>query len=781
MSRDFVLEIKPLRVSHATQKLEIGSTLQERYRVVRFIGRGGMGAVFLCEDLRLPGKKWALKEMILHDPGVAEQVRDSFVREARFLAGLRHRSLPSIVDVFSVDDRQYLVMEFIEGVTLAQKVENDGVPSDTVALSWALELAQVLDYLHRQDRPIIFRDLKPENIIITEEGHVKVIDFGLARHFEPGKRRDTQASGTVGYAPPEQWEDSGQSDPRSDIYSLAATLYYVLTGRPPSPVYGSHRIRPYRPDIDPGIEALVLKCLQPDPSQRYSSAAELIRDLLMLLSEDRHQGAMARAETSSPSELRLPPSDIGKQRISAMRRPYRAPKRLPSLLSAAIVLFLVGLLLPLLTSSVPSANKLNVSEDQIAELLQVTDPLKAEARDLMERGLLKEAIAKLDDLCTRYPQDPEALILKSNAYAQLSELETYTLPVLSSWHGSEREGMQMLYGFALAQLELNRERIGKKPQVVLDLFDDRSNNEALLSIVSDLTSDSKVPLILGPYNSQQTRLITPLTESKGVPVLAPVASDPQVFNTGRYVFSASETDIKKIQLLASYMYDSGFRTVAIFSDSSSVLSRSWAEMFLERFQEKGGLIALAESYPDNQVDFSSQVAQAKAKGADCIFLAEYKVPPVLNFLEALKSADWHPVVGAQTAVFSDNLFRRGEKLVDGLLLSTYYVPDSGDPVNKTFTREFRQMFESRKPTHREANSYDVLKLVVAGLDEVGSDREKLREYFSSIGESRPPYEGVSGKFSLEHNLGIREPHIIRVEQGAYRLMHTGHQAAGASN
>ena len=201
--------------------------MMNRYRVVRFVGRGGMGAVYLCEDLRLPGKQWALKEMILHDPGVAEQVRDSFQREAQFLAGLRHRSLPLIVDVFSIEDRQYLVMEFIHGETLAQRVENQGVPSDTTALSWALELAQVLDYLHRQDRPIIFRDLKPENIIITDDGHVKVIDFGLARHFEPGKRRDTQASGTVGYAPPEQWEDSGQSDPRSDIYSLAATLFYV--------------------------------------------------------------------------------------------------------------------------------------------------------------------------------------------------------------------------------------------------------------------------------------------------------------------------------------------------------------------------------------------------------------------------------------------------------------------------------------------------------------------------------------------------------------------------
>lgn len=750
----------------ASQKIEPGTVLQDRYRVVRYIGRGGMGAVYQCEDQRLPGKKWALKEMILQDPGIAEQVRDSFVREARFLAGLRHRSLPTIVDVFSIEARQYLVMEFIEGVTLAQKVERDGIPSDTQALSWALELAQVLDYLHRQDRPIIFRDLKPENIMINEEGHVKVIDFGLARHFEPGKRRDTQASGTVGYAPPEQWEDTGQSDPRSDIYSLAASLFYVLTGRPPSPVYGSHRIRPYRPEIDPGIEALVLKCLQPDPSQRYSSAAELIKDLLILLSEEKHQGAMHKLE-SRPSDSVMSLRPARKTKVGHLRTPYRSPKKLPSLLGVGLVLFLVGLLLPFVKLQRTSTLKAT-SDDQIAELLHQTDPLKAEAIRLMDQGKYNEAIAMLDGIFSRYPEDPEALILKSNAYAQLSELEHYTLPVLASLHGPEREGLQLLYGFALAQLELNRERIGKKPQIVLELYDDRSNNESLLSQVSKLATDPKVPLILGPFTSQQTRLIAPVTESKGLPVIAPVASDPQVFSTGRYIFSAGETDIRKIKLLATYLHRSGHQKAAIFTDASSVISRSWGEAFLETFQDEGGLIALSDEYPNNQVDFSSQVQAARDRGADCIFIAEYRIPPVLHFCESLAQAGWHPTVAAQTAVFSDSLFRRGDALVDGLLLATYYLPEGGDAENKEFNREFRQTFDGRRPTHREANSYDVLKLVVEALDTVGPDRDKIQHYIEALGTTEEPVEGVSGTFALSRNLGERKAYIIKVENGTYR-------------
>lgn len=745
--------------------------MQERYRVVRFIGRGGMGAVYLCEDLRLPGKKWALKEMILHDPGVAEQVRDSFTREAQFLAGLRHRSLPTIVDVFSHSDRQYLVMEFIEGQTLAQRVESEGIPSDSLALSWALELAQVLDYLHRQDRPIIFRDLKPENIMINEEGHIKVIDFGLARHFEPGKRRDTQASGTVGYAPPEQWEDSGQSDPRSDIYSLAATLFFVLTGRPPSPIYGSHRIRPYRPDIDPGIEALVLKCLQPDPAQRYSSAAELIKDLLILLSEDKHQGVLHNSELTSvkeelPSVRTTPP----KGRVPSMKPPLSFPRKLPSLLGTSLVLFLVGLLLPFVNWERTSTTTTN-GEDQITMILSQTATQKAEAQAFLEQGKFEEAIALLDSLVTKYPQDPEALILKNNAYAVFSGSERYKIPVISSWHGSEREGLQLLYGYAMAQSNLNRERLNnKQPLIELKLYDDRSDTEKLLSIAKELTLDDSVKLILGPYNSQQTRLIAPIANSQGVPVLAPIASDPQVLSTGRYIFSAADTDAKKITAQANYLYDKGARKVAIFMDGSSIVSRSSGEAFLEAFQERGGLIAVAEEYPVNQVDFSEQIKDARSKGADCVFLGEYRLLPVINFCESLRATDWRPKVAAQTAVFSENLFRRGNEVVEGLLLSTYYVPEEGGQNSRDLSKEFRQTFGLNKPTHREVTAYDALTLAVKAIDTVGLDREKIQQYLTDIGDKLPAYEGISGKFAVARTLGERAAYIIEVQGGQYKLV-----------
>ena len=757
----------------SSPRLDLGTTMMNRYKIVRFIGRGGMGAVYLCEDLRLPGKEWALKEMILHEPGVAEQVRESFQREAQFLAGLRHRSLPLIVDVFSIDDRQYIVMEYIHGETLAQRVENRGVPSDTVALSWALELAQVLDYLHRQERPIIFRDLKPENIIITDDGHVRVIDFGLARHFEPGKRRDTQASGTVGYAPPEQWEDSGQSDPRSDIYSLAATLFYVLTGKPPSPIYGSHRIRPFRPDIDPGIEALVLRCLQPDPSQRYRSAAELIHDLLILLSEERHQGAMIRPElgesTKAPSRSRGN-KPRGGYRPTALKAPLKYPDKLPYLLGAGLILFLIGALMPFVTWN-PNAVPIGHSRhDGITDLLDETERVKDEVKILMTSGNYSQALSILDGLLTRHPQDAEAHILKNNSYVAMSGQKPVTIGIISSWHGSEREGFQLLYGYALAQSQLNAHRVGSNPLISLQLHDDRSDNERLLEIVQEVAGDPSIPVVVGPYTSQEARLAAPLFNSRGLPALSPVASDPQLLSIGRYLLCVSDTDHQKVKALADRLYADGGRQAAVFANEGSILSRSLAEVFIEAFQAKGGKIALNETYPPNQIDYSLQATQAQSKGADCVFLGEYRTQPVIGFCEAIKQLGLNLKVAAQTPGYSESIFRNGPEAVEGLYVSTYYTPEGGSSANTAFVREFRQNFGGRSPSHREAQAYDSLRLAVEAVDAVGADRQKVLSYLENIGNKKPPYQGVSGSFAPSKNLDLRPPHILRIEKGAYRLL-----------
>ncbi len=211
--------------------------LQGRYRLVAQIGEGGFGAVYKGEDLRLGNRLVAVKEMKPSGlkPLELKEATDAFQREAMLLTGLKHPSLPAIHDQFTEDGQWYLVMDFIQGRTLESylaKAPKGRLPVRE-AFNIALQLCNVLDYLHSQQPPIIFRDLKPSNIMLTPEGQVYLIDFGIARHFKPGQSKDTVAFGTTGYAAPEQY-GKAQTTPRSDVYSLGAVMHHMLTGDDPA-------------------------------------------------------------------------------------------------------------------------------------------------------------------------------------------------------------------------------------------------------------------------------------------------------------------------------------------------------------------------------------------------------------------------------------------------------------------------------------------------------------------------------------------------------------------
>ncbi|HEY73022.1 MAG TPA: protein kinase [Thermoflexia bacterium] len=262
-----------------------GAVVQDRYRVVRVLGKGGMGAVYLVEDLRLYGKHWALKELLerfIDSKDRAEAI-ELFRREVQMLVSLRHPNLPEVVNTFEVKGRHYLVMEYIEGQTLKELVEaapGGHLPEDQL-LDWATQICDVLDYLHSHDPPVIFRDLKPANVMITPEKKVKLIDFGVARLFDPNKGTDTLRMGTVGYAPPEQYSGQGQTTPRSDVYALGATLYDLLTNdSPEAHPFVFTPIRQLNNQISASTARAVEKAVQLDPGDRFPSIGAMKTALL---------------------------------------------------------------------------------------------------------------------------------------------------------------------------------------------------------------------------------------------------------------------------------------------------------------------------------------------------------------------------------------------------------------------------------------------------------------------------------------------------------------------
>lgn len=756
-------------------KARIGTVLVDRYRILDFLGRGGMGAVFLCEDMRLPGKRWAVKEMLAYDPETVDQVEESFKREAQMLSGLRHRNLPIIVDYFSVEGKQYLVMEWIEGDTLSKVITREGPTAETEALRWALELAQVLDYLHRQEKPVIFRDLKPENIIMSQDRHMKVVDFGLARQFDPSKRRDTQASGSVGYAPPEQWEDASQTDERSDIYSLGATLYYVLTGRPPSPIYGSHRLRPHRPDIEAGTEAIVLRCLQPDPSNRYSGTGELIRDLLLLLSRERHQQDAPRpapvaparpTPTVPPAAARALPFTPGRPvapppAAVPLAAPRQTPSWLPALLGVATFFWVTGAALGLIRPAPPRTPP--------PSLTAVTAPEKDAARQALSRKDFATAISVLDNLVTTHPEDAEAHILKANAYVLLQGKPYFRIPVLTSLTGSDQEGAQLLSGLALAQSELNQAGGVRGNLIVLDLFNDDSRLEQTLELASQIGKNPEYAVAIGPFSSQQTIAAAPVYEAAKLPDITPAASDPRVWVASKYIFTASDSDKHRVRVLARQMAGEGLLQAAVFHDEESVNSISLADDFVEEFAKLGGKVAVSGTYQESALDFRPLLVKLAGSEAQFVFLADYRSSVAARFARELRETGSGLPIAVETAAFSEKLLDLGGPAVEGMWMSTYFHPDAPDEAIQKFTLHFGQNFGTLRPTHREANAYDTLKLLAKGIEEVGFEREALRAWLASLGDKREPYPGVSGKFAPGRKLDLRQAYVVQVKDGKYVL------------
>jgi serine/threonine-protein kinase len=265
----------PTMASPATGTLPQQTVLQDRYVVMQKLGQGGMGAVYRAGDRRLSTVTWAVKEMsqsAVTGPLERQQARDAFRHEAEMLAALNHPNLPRVTDHFEQDGKAYLVMEYVPGETLLSFLMREGLPQPQARVfEWARQLCAALDYLHTQSPPIIFRDLKPANIMLTPNGQVKLIDFGIARLFKPGQAKDTQAFGTVGYSAPEQY-GKGQTDARSDVYSLGVLLHQLLTGYDPTET--PFRLPPasqINPHIPQQLSDALSTATNSDPERRFAS------------------------------------------------------------------------------------------------------------------------------------------------------------------------------------------------------------------------------------------------------------------------------------------------------------------------------------------------------------------------------------------------------------------------------------------------------------------------------------------------------------------------------
>lgn len=259
--------------------LQIGQEVDGRYEILKEIGRGGMSIVYLAMDNRLK-KSLVVKDIRKHQNINDEVLINSLVVEANMLKKLEHPALPRIYDIIETKSGIYVVMDYIEGESLKEKLDREYKVSADEVIVWARQLADVLGYLHNQEpNPIIYRDMKPDNIMLTPEGNIKLIDFGIAREYKEDRSSDTTNLGTKAYAAPEQIAGK-QSDKRTDIYSLGVTLYHLVTGKSLSePPFEIRPIRTWDPSLPEGLEYIIQRCTQIEPDERYQEVVELAHDL----------------------------------------------------------------------------------------------------------------------------------------------------------------------------------------------------------------------------------------------------------------------------------------------------------------------------------------------------------------------------------------------------------------------------------------------------------------------------------------------------------------------
>jgi len=689
--------------------------LQERYQILRELGRGGDGAVYLCKDRRLVGSMWAIKELVA---GGSE--RAAFEREASILSQLDHPRIPVVVDFFVQDDNGYLVREYLDGPSLHDLVEQKGPVSETQAIHWGIQLAEVLNYLHQRTPPLYHRDLKPQNVMVLSDG-VRLIDFGLARE-DRGQIHD-ESTGSVSFAAPEQLKASHRLGPSPDIYSLGAILYYLLIGVPPGPTGGEHRLLPHRPGLSPTTEQLVLQCLDPDPARRPGDVSQVMHSL---------QFQAASLPPPAPLNVPAPPQKV---------EPKREKPRSTTGWGAAWALVpLVGLLAlaaglvltrPHGTGSptpkpIPAAEE-GVSWPKIQNYI-------AENRWDQAEGALRVTLSA----------DPDSGWARL-ALTQLPLLRSGAphVPVLLPLGGQEEEHVNwIVQGVALGQDEEKR--------FVFELIDTHS--------VPPLEAWQKlgsVNMVLGPFGSQDALMLAPLVGS--MPLFPLGSTDPRVSQSGATVFPLGFPHWERIGALIGHAVKThGPKGMILLSTDVKAMSTS-ARFAEESIRKATGKEALRMGFsPEDKPE--EVAARVAALNPDWIYLSDNLHGRAAQWIANLRKGGVEAPILCVFHPASED-FVHELKEVPG---QVWLVEPLWQKRDQAFVEHWQKAFQLSTVDWNSALGYDAARLASLHWRDQGPEAV-LKDLRAS-----KPYIGLLGSYDLAHK-GFK-PHpfryrVIEVENG----------------
>jgi ABC-type branched-subunit amino acid transport system substrate-binding protein len=667
----------------------------DRYRIVAEVGRGGHGAVYLCEDLRLEGRLWAVKE--LHSRG--ERLAD-FEREASILSQLEHPRIPVIVDFFVQDGNGYLVREYLDGPTLYDLIEHRGPISEAQALQWGMQIAEVLTYLHQRQPPLYHRDLKPANVVLLADG-LRLMDFGLAREAseKPGGE-----SGSVSFTAPEQFSARHQLGPAADIYSLGAVLYYMLMGVPPGPTGGEHRLLPQRPQLQAATEQTILHCLHPDPDQRPRDVAEVLTSLQY-----------------NAARLPPPPAPILPMPANLASRPLASPPAATRWTLGWAILPLVVVLIgagALVTTQSPGQSPTPVVASPGAVSTLIVEPGQIE--QYMNAGRFAEAEGALKGTLAAAPDSGWARLFLFQLPLRRRR-GALSVPLLLPLGGQEQEHVNwILQGVALGQQEEKR--------FFFDLVDTHAT--PVLSAWQKVSSRRKTPLVLGPFGSQEALLVAPLAAGSGVPMLPIGSTDPRVQDAGASIFPVGFPHTERIAALLGHAVEQlGEGGQILYSAESKAMSAS-GQLAADQLRRLTGSSPTLQAYSSEE-SAAGVVAQVRSSKPHWIYLADnLPVRAAAMIRELRRGGVAVPVI----CVFhpASEGFREALQDTPG---QVWLVEPLWQDHCREFVERWRAIFPGRQADWNSALGYDVARLAsrVWGSQQVLAELQSLADYHGLLG------------------------------------------------
>ncbi|OGO34615.1 MAG: hypothetical protein A2W35_06400 [Chloroflexi bacterium RBG_16_57_11] len=731
----------------------VGEVLSHRYRIQKLLGQGGFGAVYRAWDmqLNLPCAVKQNRESIRHQ---AQQ----FNREADILSKLRNPHLPKVTDYFTLHGQgQYLVMEYIEGEDLEAKLEKAHNPlPEARVLAWADQILDAIDYLHTQEPPIIHCDIKPSNIRITPQGLAVLVDFGLAKIYDPtDKNIERLRAVTTGYSPIEQYS-SGSTDARTDIYALGATLYTLLTGQVIHESVLRHIEDPVRPpnQLNPALSDAVSLAIQRaiaiDPRQRWRNAAEFkaaLHNQALPVTQPREEFNDSQVESlpTVSSDDQNFPSDFVLPGAKLQTTPSGSTRSLVLMTIVAILVFcfvaaIVGLYIldPFDWLSGFSSGREAVTSAAIAMQTAAAPPVSGGA---------------LDGTAHDTPVASSGL-----------ESEHFRIGVLAPLSGAVPfYGLSAKEGADLAVKEWNAKGglLGKKIEMVI--LDSRCEAGSSVEAANHLVFQERVQYIIGEVCSRASIPVSDIADRNQVVMISPVSTNRAVTvdETGQtkpFVFRIPYIDAFQGRVMAKFAISQGLRKAFIFSVANNEYSADLGRSFEEVFTSMGGKIVGKETYPASMSDFSALLNKVKSSQADVLFLPDFY--PAINLIGRQAKAMGLPAVLMGGDGWDST--KLDLEAVEGSYFTNHFDPEDTRPVLVNWMRKYGAEYNVKMPDAVAALTYDATNLLLAAIEKAGKD-DPVTVAQALAGMN---WEGVSGTFHFDdqHN-PVKSAPILGVRSG----------------